>query len=70
MISSANAAAGQVVLFLITNTKLYVPVVILSTKDKTNLTKQISEGFKTTIYMNQYVSKPFPETPHKKNWHY
>ena len=27
MISSANAAAGQVISFMITNTKLYVPVV-------------------------------------------
>ena len=66
MISSANAAAGQVVSFMITNTKLYVPVVTLSTKDNTNLTKQLSEGFKRTIYWNQYVSKPFPETTHKK----
>ena len=66
MISSANAAAGQVVSFMIINTKLYVPVVTLSTKDNTNLTKQLNEGFKRTIYWNQYVSKPFPETPHKK----
>ena len=66
MISSANAAGGQVVSFMITNTKLYVPVVILSTKDNANLTKQLNEGFKRTIYWNQYVSKPFPETPHKK----
>ena len=66
MISSANAAAGQVVSFMITNTKLYVPVVSLSTKDNNNLTKQLNEGFKRTIYWNQYVSKPFPETPHKK----
>ena len=66
MISSANAAAGQVVSFMITNTKLYVPVVTLSTNDNTNLTKQLNEGFKRTIYWNQYVSKPFPETPHKK----
>ena len=66
MISSANAAAGQVVSFMITNTKLYVPVVTLSTKDNTNLSKQLSEGFKRTIYWNQYVSKPFPKTPHKK----
>ena len=64
--SSANAAAGQVVSFMITNTKLYVPVVTLSTKNNTNLTKQLNEGFKRTIYWNQYVSKPFPETPHKK----
>ena len=66
MISSANAAAGQVVSFMITNAKLYVPVVTLSTKDNTNLTKQLNEGFKRTIYCNQCVSKPFPETPHKK----
>ena len=66
MISSVNAAAGQIVLFMITNTKLYVPVVTLSTKDNNNLTKQLNDGFKRTIYWTQCVSKPFPETPHKK----
>ena len=66
IISSADAAADQVVSFMITDTKLYVPIVTLSTKDKTNLTKQLNEGFKRTIYWYQYVSKPFPETPHKK----
>ena len=50
MISSANAAAGQVVSFMVTNTKLYVPIVTLSNKDNTNLTKQLNEGFKRTIY--------------------
>ena len=66
MISSVDAAAGQVVSFMITNTKLYVPIVTLSTKDNNNLTKQLNNGFKRSIYWNQYVSKPFPETPHKK----
>ena len=61
MISSVNAAAGQIVSFMITNTKLYVLVVTLSTKDNTNLTKQLREGFKRTIYWNEYVSKPFTE---------
>ena len=51
---------------MITNTKLYVPVVTLSTKDNNNLTKQLNDGFKRSIYWNQYVSKPFPKTPHKK----
>ena len=51
---------------MIINTKLYVLVVTLSTKDNNNLRKQLNEGFKRTIYWNQYVSKPFPETPHKK----
>ena len=61
MISSANAAAGQVVSFMITNTKLYVPVVTLSTKDNNNLTRQLNDGFKRSIHWNQYVSKPFTE---------
>ena len=66
IISRVNATAGEVISFMITNTKLYVPVVTLSTKDNYNLTKQLNEGFKRSIYWNQYVSKPFPETPHKK----
>ena len=51
---------------MITNTKLYVAIVTLPTKDNNNLTKQLNNGFKRSIYWNQYVSKPFPETPHKK----
>ena len=39
MISSVNAAAGQVASFMMSNTKLYVPVVTLSTKHNNNLTK-------------------------------
>ena len=66
MISSANAAANQVVSFMITDIKFYIPIVTLSTKDNSNLTIQLNEGFKRTIYWNQYVSKPFPETPHEK----
>ena len=66
MISSADTAANHIVSFMITDTKLYIPIVTLSTKDKTNLTKQLKEAFKRTIYWNQYVSKPYPETPHKK----
>ena len=61
MISSVNAAAGQLVSFMITNTKLNVLVVTLPTEDNNNLTKQLNEGFKRTIYWNQCVSKPFTE---------
>ena len=42
--------------FKITNTKLYVPVVTLSTKDNINLTKQLTEGFKRSVYWNEYKS--------------
>ena len=52
---------------MITNTKWYAPIVTLSTKDNNNnLTKQLNDGFKRSIYWNQCVSVPFPETPHKK----
>ena len=67
IISIADAAGDNVVSFMIMDTKLYVPIVTLSTIDNTNLTKQLNEGFKRTIYWNQYMSKPFLGTPHKNN---
>ena len=42
--------------FKITNTKLYVPTVTLST-DNVNVTKQLNEGFKRTISWNEYKQK-------------
>ena len=43
--------------FKITSKKLYVPIVTLSTKDNVNLTKQLNEGFKRSVYWNEYKSK-------------
>ena len=43
--------------FQITSTKLYVPIVTLSAKDSVNLTKQLNEGFKRSVYWNEYKSK-------------
>ena len=43
--------------FQITSTKLYVPVVTLSTKDNENLTKQLDKGFKISVHWNEYKSK-------------
>ena len=40
--------------FKITSTKLYVPIVILSTKDNVNLTKQLNDRFKGSVYWNEY----------------
>ena len=34
----------------ITSTKLYLPVVTLSTKDNVNLTKQLDKGSKRSVY--------------------
>ena len=43
--------------FKITSTKLYVPIITLSTNDNVNLTKQLNEGFKISVYWNEYKSK-------------
>ena len=43
--------------FQLTSTKLYVSVVTLSTKDNVNLTKLLDEGFKRSVYWNEYKSK-------------
>ena len=42
--------------FAITETKLYVPVVTLSTKDNDKLLQQLKSGFKKTIGWNKYES--------------
>ena len=43
--------------FQITETKLYVPVVTLSTKDNAELLPQLISGFKRTIHWNKYLAK-------------
>ena len=49
--------AGQETKFSITDAKLYVPVVILSTKDNAKLFEQLKSGFKRTINWDKYQSK-------------
>ena len=43
--------------FKITNTKLYLHVVTLSTKDNVKFTKQLNEGFKRSAYWNQHKTQ-------------
>ena len=43
--------------FTITETKVYVPVVTLSTQDNAKLLTQIKSGFKRTINWNKYLSE-------------
>ena len=50
--------AGSSANFEITDAKLHVPIVTLSTKDSVNLTKQLSEGFKKSVYWDGYQTKP------------
>ena len=49
--------ANQGATFRITETKLYVLVVTLSTQDNAKLLTQLKSGFKRTINWNKYLSK-------------
>ena len=50
--------ANQNATFAITDTKLYVPVVTLSTQENTKFPQQLKSGFKRVINWNKYLSKP------------
>ena len=43
--------------FKITNTKLYVPFVTLSSKDNAKLVKLLESGFNRPVYWNEYQTK-------------
>ena len=49
LLTVANTAT-----FKITDAKLYVPIVTLSAEDNAKLSKLLSEGFKRTVYWNEY----------------
>ena len=44
--------------FKITDAKLYIPIVTLSSEDNVKLSKLLSEGFKRPIYWNEYKVIP------------
>ena len=50
--------ANQAATFAITDTKLYVPVVTLSTQENTKFLQQLRSGFKRVINWNKDLSKP------------
>ena len=45
------------IIFPITDTKFYVPVVTLLAKDNQKLSKLLSRGFKRSVYWNEYKTK-------------
>ena len=57
VIFSTNVA-NQNARFAITDTKLYVPAVTLSTQDNSKLFQQLKSGFKRAINWNKSLSKP------------
>ena len=56
---------AQATIFSIIDTKLYFPVVTLSTKDNTKLLEQLKSGLKGTINWNNYQSKKSIERPNE-----
>ena len=50
--------ANQAATFAITDTKLYVPVMTLSTQENTKIFQQLKSGFKRVINWNKYLLKP------------
>ena len=54
----STSVANQNATFPITDTKLYVPVVTLSTQDNAKLLQKLKSGFKRVINWNKYLSKP------------
>ena len=61
-----SSVAG-VTVFQITSTNLYVSIVTLSTKNNVNLTKQLNEGFKRSVYWNEYKSNIETKTADNNN---
>ena len=56
--ADANATGADSATFKITDAKLYVPIVTLSSEDNVKLSKLLSEGFKRPIYWNEYKVIP------------
>ena len=54
----ATNILNQNATFATTDTKLYVPVVTLSTQENTKFLQQLKSGFKKVINWNKYLSKP------------
>ena len=54
VITNSNGAGT----FAITDTKLYVPVVTLSTQENAKFLQQLKSSFKRVINWNKYLSKP------------
>ena len=54
----ASNILNQNAIFAITDAKVYVPVVTLSTQENTKFLQQLKSGFKRVINWNKYLSKP------------
>ena len=49
--------SSRTAVFIINDTKLYVPVVTLSKEDNKDFIEQQNKGFQRSIYWNEYKTK-------------
>ena len=61
------SSAGNTAKSAITDAKLHVPMVTLSTKDNEDLTKKLSKRFKRSVYWNINETKPAKVIEQRKN---
>ena len=54
---TANADNANRIIFTTKDTKLHVPVVTLSVKDKQKLSNRLRKGFERSVYWNEYKTK-------------
>ena len=64
-----STGAAEVV-FIINDTKLYVPVVTLSKEDNKDFIEQQNKGFQRSIYWNKYKTKEQEENANANNFKY
>ena len=61
------SSVGDCAKFKIMDAKLHAVIVTLSTKDNVNLTKQISDEFKRSVYLKSYQTIPAKVVEKGKN---
>ena len=57
-VTVSTDVANQNAKFKISDTKVYAPVLTLSTQDNSKLLPQLKSGFKRVIIWDKYLSKP------------
>ena len=61
------SSAGNSEKFEIKDAKLHFPIFTFSTKDSANLTRQLTEGFKRSVYWNSYETRTAKVIKHREH---
>ena len=64
------STADDEAVFIINDTKMYVPVVTLSKEDNKDFIEQQNKGFQRSIYWNEYKTKGEPKNDDANNFNY